>query len=151
MAVESYRLRWSLFCVLNVDIYIAFVMLSDTCIGEVIYSPILLIFTLLCSCSYWYCLPLNNKGKALPEKSNLKPVSSENNAFQFFPVLLSLYSMKEGESSSQFLLLSFILKYLLSLVPLLKLMQSCYQLSVTFSPFSFCPLIWGELFRNRVS
>lgn len=146
MAVDTYGLSWFLFCVLNVGIYIAFVMLSYTCVGEDILSHILLIFTLLCSCFYWYCFPVNNKGNVLPEKSNLKPTSSENGAFQFVAVLLSLYSMQKRERSSQFVLLLLIFKYILSLVLLLNFMQSCYQLSVTFSAFCFCSLIWGELF-----
>jgi len=101
--------------------YIAFVMLSYTCVGENILSHILFIFTLLCSCSYWCCLPLRNKGNALPEKSNLKPVSSENNDFLFFPVLLSLYSTKKCTLTVNF-------KIPFVSCSSLELMQSYYQL-----------------------
>lgn len=92
----SYRLSWFLFYILNVGIYITFVMPSCTCVGEDILSHILLIFILLCSCFYWYYLLVSNKGNVLPEKYNLQPISSENGAFQFYPVLLSFYSTERN-------------------------------------------------------
>lgn len=97
---ETYGLRWFLFSVQNVGISDSITKAVYTYIGEDVLSCILFIFTLSSSCYYQYCLPVSNKGNVLPEKSDLKPISPENCAFQFFPVLVSLYSMKKRQKFS---------------------------------------------------
>lgn len=82
MAVNTHRLRGFLFLILNVVIFIIFVMVSNICVGEDILSH-KFILTLLRSCFYWYCFPLNNKGSVLLEKSSLKPLTSKNSILLF--------------------------------------------------------------------
>lgn len=143
-AVNTHRLRGSLFLILNVVISINFVMVSNICVK--ISLVISSFFTLLCSCFYWYCFPVSNKGSVLLEKCSLKPLAPKNSILLFF------LSYEDGvlwrkEREVLGLYSKLIFKYILSL-PLSDFLQSFNQLSITFLTIYFCSLIWDELFRK---
>lgn len=141
MAVSTHRLRGFLFWILNLFIFIIFVMLSNICVGEDILSH-KFIFTLLCSCFFCYCFPVSNKGSVLLEKFSLKPLASENSILLFSCPVKIVFC--EGEREVLGLYSQLILKYILSL-PLLDFLQSFNHLSCLFF---FCSLIWDEQLRK---
>lgn len=137
MAVNAHRLRGFLFWILNVVIFIIFVMVSNICVGEDILSH-KFIFTLLCSHFYWFCFPVSNKGSVLLEKSNLKPLASENSLLLFSCQDCVLWRREK------FLVYTHtIFKYILSL-PLLDFLQSFNQLCLFLVYiFLFSDLRWA--------
>lgn len=61
-----------------------------------ILSHVLLIFTFFCSCSSY--LPVSNKGIVLPEKSNLKLISSENGVTAFSCAFELIFCEEESQN-----------------------------------------------------